>query len=132
MFTINKQTDYGLRFLIELAEKRGGEPLSLRVFAKKQGISFLFLQKVARKLRRRGIIKSIKGPRGGYYLAINPEKLTLKEVFATLEGSCQIISCLDEKIVCPAKSHCSTKRGLVHLNNKIIKSLKETTLKNFK
>lgn len=131
MFTITRQADYGLRLMVALAENKKKKPLSLRKFAEQQGISFLFLQRLARKLRRFGLIKSTRGPEGGYILAKNPRQIKLKDIFMALQGEVAIMKCMSRKGGCPAIYTCSTKKVLGKLNKEINKHLRKITLSDF-
>lgn len=109
--------------------KKEAAPLSLKKFAEKQNISFLFLQKIAGKLRSADIIKSEQGKSGGYVLAGKPDKISLKDIFEALEGPCSVIECASHP--CPLAGKCSTKGALGKLNMKIDKALKEIKLSDF-
>ncbi len=129
MFQITKQSDYALRFLVELMKAEKAGPLSLKKFAEKQKISFLFMQKIVKKLREGGIVKSEQGTRGGYFLNESAGKITLKDIFEALEGPCSVIECANRP--CPLAGQCSTKGALGKLNSKINKALEEIKLSDF-
>lgn len=86
MIYINRQLDYCLQLLLALADMPKGEWLSLRAFATDRSISFLFLQKIARKLKSAGIVQAQKGPLGGYALALSAKDITLHMVAQALES----------------------------------------------
>ncbi len=130
MLTIRRETDYALQML-KVLNKSKGNVLSLNEIAKTTKISFLFLQKIARKLRLAKIIDAHQGVAGGYQLKVDPKKITLRKVVEAMEGKCCILSCLDEskKIFCcnPAKT-CELKIEMGKLNKKIVKILDEVKL----
>ena len=68
MSYLTKETDYAIQFALALKESDKDWPLSLKEFAKASGISFLFLQRIAKKLKEAGLIKSRLGADGGYWL----------------------------------------------------------------
>src|SRR3712207_4861160 len=78
--------DYGVRALIDLAERTGQGPVQSEAIAKRQGISEAYLDQLLTQLRRAGLVRSVRGPRGGHELARSPEQITLDEALAALEG----------------------------------------------
>src|SRR3989344_1700884 len=94
MFSLRRETDYALRLLKTLSMAPRGRA-SLMTVSKATGISFLFLQKIARKLRLAGLIKSAKGVSGGYELKIKPNKLNLKQIISVIEGGCALWACCE-------------------------------------
>jgi Rrf2 family protein len=81
------KTDYGLVALMELAgEYLSGGVLQVAEIAGRQAIPERYLEQMMTSLRRAGILRSIRGPRGGYQLARSPSQLTVAEVVACLEG----------------------------------------------
>ncbi|MDD5043366.1 MAG: Rrf2 family transcriptional regulator [Patescibacteria group bacterium] len=132
MFTINRQSDYGLRLMVELAKNKDKKPVSLRKFAEKYGISFLFLQRLAGKLRQAKLIRSMRGSGGGYILTKKPAQIKLGDIFRALEGKVAVMRCLKGGKSCPAISACSTKKILFRLNCDINKALNKIKLSDFK
>lgn len=130
MFTLRRETDYALQMLKVLGKSKG-QVMSLNEIAKKTNVSFLFLQKIARKLRLAKIIKAHQGVAGGYQLTIDPKKITLRKVVEVMEGKCCILSCLDEskKIECCSQAkNCELKTKMGKLNKRIVKILDEVKL----
>ncbi len=130
MLTLRRETDYALQML-KVLSKAKGKVMSLNDIAKKTKVSFLFLQKIARKLRIAKIIDAHQGVAGGYQLMIDPKKITLKKIVEVMEGKCCILNCLDEtkKIECcsPAQN-CELKTKMGKLNKKIVKILDDVKL----
>lgn len=83
---------YGLRALVDLAaySKEGTIPLS--EIAKRQNLSLNYLEQMFGTLRRAGIVKSMKGPSGGYMLARDASEITVEEVLTALEGRFSIVT----------------------------------------
>ncbi|MFA6424385.1 MAG: Rrf2 family transcriptional regulator [Candidatus Magasanikbacteria bacterium] len=130
MLTIRRETDYALQMLKVLGKSKN-KIMSLNEISKKTTVSFLFLQKIARKLRLGKIIEAHQGVDGGYQLVVDPKKVTLRKVVEAMEGQCFILSCLDasKKIECcnPAKN-CELKAKMGKLNKKIVKILDDVKL----
>lgn len=81
------KTEYGLLALLELARIQDtGDVLQVAEIAQRQGIPDRYLEQMLTDLRKAGILRSIRGPRGGYQLARSASELTIAEVVACLEG----------------------------------------------
>ena len=119
MLYLRRETDYALQFLKILSRQKGS--VSLREVAKKSGLSFMFLQKIARKLRFAGLVKAAHGVKGGYYLALPARRLTLGQVVGAVEGGCVLMPCVTAKTDCCGKKSCGLKPKVKKLNEQMIK-----------
>lgn len=128
MFSLRKETDYALQ-LLKLLAKNPKKAISLKEASDTTGLSFLFLQKIARKLRLAGIISAELGVDGGYKLKVPENKLTLKKIISVIEGGCSLCACC-EKGECKCKSGCSIGKKVRAVNNKILKILDSVKLSN--
>lgn len=131
MFQLRKETNYAIQFLQALA-KHEHRPLSLNDVALSTQISFLFLQKIARKLRLSGLIKSAHGKNGGYQLAISVKKITFKKIIEVMEGRRGIIICVEHN---GAKSFsgcaiCRLKQKVAKTNERLLQILHKVKLNN--
>jgi Rrf2 family cysteine metabolism transcriptional repressor len=91
---ISAKGRYGLRALVDLFLNSKEEHVALFSIAQRQGISVQYLEQVFSALRRAGIVRSIKGPKGGYVLAIEAEKLNVSTILSALEGNLTIMDTL--------------------------------------
>lgn len=84
---LSSKSEYALLALLELAaEYKEGEPLQIRQIAAKQNIPERYLEQLLANLRRGGLVRSLRGAKGGYVLAREPWKITLLEVVNCIEG----------------------------------------------
>ena len=85
--SFSAKTDYGLVALLELASTyASGQVLQVAEIAQRQQIPDRYLEQMLTSLRRAGILRSIRGPRGGYQLSRAPSDVKVSEVVACLEG----------------------------------------------
>ncbi len=85
--TFSAKTQYALVSLIELAAIHGqGGVLQVGEIAQRQSIPDRYLEQMLTTLRRSHILRSLRGPKGGYQLARPPAQVKLAEVVACLEG----------------------------------------------
>jgi Rrf2 family protein len=82
------KNEYALSALIELAAYySSGEPLQIRQISAQQKIPDRYLEQLLATLRRCGLVRSLRGAKGGYILAREPRKISVLEVMNCLEGS---------------------------------------------
>jgi len=124
MLSLRKETDYAIQFLQYLA-KNGN--CSLKKFSGKSGISFFFMQKIARKLTRAGIVKAEQGVNGGYGLDLPVKKITLYKILEIMEGGVGLTSCLCGSSCCCVNSQkkCGARKVIGKLNREILKLAKK-------
>jgi len=86
---------YGLRFLVRLSmEPEGG--LNARQAARAEGIPENYLRQIILLIERSGLIKSRRGPRGGYFLSRDPKDIRVMEVVKALQGGSALVPCFEE------------------------------------
>lgn len=130
------KAEYGVRVMVELARRAGGEPVPLAEIAAHDGLPLAYLEHLVARLRKAELVDSRRGSRGGYMLARPPQQITMAEVVAALEGSIAPIECISEaadgSIVCSRESSadhvCPTKLLWTRVRMSIVSTLRETTL----
>ena len=80
------KADYGIRALLDLAEHSAGGPVPSHDIAARQHIPGPFLDQLLMTLRRAGLVRSTRGPRGGHMLGPSPDDVTLAVAVDVLEG----------------------------------------------
>lgn len=107
---LTTRSSYGIRALINMASAYGQErPLSLKDISKEEEISCVYLEQIFNKLKRSGLVKSVRGPKGGYLLAKDPSEVTVFEVVAAVEDSYAGVKCLCGKDLCERATRCASK-----------------------
>lgn len=130
MLAFRKETEYALRFLQYLAKNKQG-CCSLSKFAANSGISFYFMQKIARKLTRQSVIKAIQGVHGGYGLKMPAKKLTFYNIVNIMEDGIKLLPCMNNIKDCKKKlKKCQTRTITYDLNTKIIKAMQNIQIVN--
>jgi Rrf2 family transcriptional regulator, cysteine metabolism repressor len=130
------KAEYGVRVMVELARRSGGEPIPLAEIAANDGLPLAYLEHLVARLRKAGLVDSRRGSRGGYLLARPAAQITMAEVVEALEGSIAPIECIsqaaDGSIVCSreaTRDHvCPTKLLWTRVRLSIVNTLRETTL----
>ena len=83
---ISTQIQYGVRALCDIAYNSAGSPSQVKAISERQAISARYIEQIFQKLRKAGIIRSIRGPAGGYFLSRRPEEITVADVIRAVEG----------------------------------------------
>ncbi|MBW4497174.1 MAG: Rrf2 family transcriptional regulator [Oscillatoria princeps RMCB-10] len=84
---LRPKSEYALLAMLELAAcYKDGEPMQIRQIAALQNIPDRYLEQLLASLRRCGLVRSLRGAKGGYVLGRQPWKITLLEVVGCLEG----------------------------------------------
>jgi Rrf2 family cysteine metabolism transcriptional repressor len=95
---LSTRTRYGIRAIVELAQYEGERPLQLKAIAERQDISVKYLEQLMGVLRSAGLVRSVRGSKGGYVLARLPEQIRLSEVFHCLEGPITTTECAAREV----------------------------------
>lgn len=95
--------------MLELASHYGEGPIDLKEIAKKEDISLKYLEQVIVPLRTGGLIKSVRGSKGGYALAKSPSEICLNDLVEILEGPSNLIECLHDPKACQKIPYCVTR-----------------------
>ena len=106
---ISTKGRYALRVMIDLAEHRSGEFISLKEIAQRQEISEKYLESIIRTLVKAKVVESLRGKGGGYRLTKNPEQYAVGSILRLTEESLAPVACLEQNpIECSRMSECRT------------------------
>ncbi len=130
MLKLSTKILYGLRATITIAQN-DGIPLSAKEISISQGIPEQYLEQILVRLRKAGILESVRGPGGGYKLARPPEEISVFDIAVRLEGPIGLAKCLDpeENYECDRKNDCIARLVWSHLQQQIESTLKNLSLK---
>ena len=87
---------YAVMALADLAKFENKGPISLRDISLRQGISLLYLEQIFLKLKKHGIVSSVRGSNGGYVLINEPCKVKLSDIFEAVDEKIKTINCKRE------------------------------------
>lgn len=102
---------YGLRAMVDLGIYSEQEPVSISSIAQRQQISDRYLEQLIGKLKKAGLVSSVRGAQGGYQLARNPEDISAGDILRVLEGDLMSVACGgdEETACCEASDYCVTR-----------------------
>jgi Rrf2 family iron-sulfur cluster assembly transcriptional regulator len=99
---------YALRASLALARLgKDGSPVSINNLSEQENISSVFLEQIFFKLRKAGIVSSVRGPGGGFCFAQPLDQLTIKKILDAAGEELNLTTC-DKKDDCPRIGHCLT------------------------
>jgi len=118
--------------IIEIADNANGAPLSLQTISTRQDISLSYLEQIFLRLKKAGIVASIKGPKGGYFLAKKREEITVAQIINAIGEPIKMTRCKSEKSGCMKSStKCKTHHLWHGLESRIYDYLDSISLQNF-
>lgn len=119
-----------MRAILELAIAYSSKPIQIKTIAKRQDISGKYLEQLMAILKSSGLIRSVRGPRGGYLLAKPPQEIKLSHVFTALEGPLLTVECIKHPEFCLHCTDCVTRQVWADIQNAIMNVLESTTLQD--
>lgn len=97
---------YGLRAMLELASCHDRGPVSMEAIATSRDISRKYLHALLTSLRSAGLVRSSRGPGGGYVLARPARDINVRDILVALEGPLSPSACVDEPSICDRSGVC--------------------------
>lgn len=125
---ISTRGRYGTRALLGLAMRYGQGPVQLKDIAQSQEVSLQYLEHLIKPLITSGLVRSMRGARGGVWLAKPPEEIRLSEVIDVLVGSIAPVECVDDPKACSRSESCATRDVWCELKTAMDGVLDSTTL----
>ncbi|MFH1132641.1 MAG: Rrf2 family transcriptional regulator [Pseudomonadota bacterium] len=106
---ISTKGRYGLRVMIHLVRQKDNEPTQMGSIAKHEDISRKYLHSLLSMLMSAGLVRSIRGAKGGYILARPANKILISEVIEALEGVFDPTDCVGDMSVCKKAQDCAAR-----------------------
>jgi Rrf2 family protein len=136
MLTLTRKTDYALIALAHLAHEPAGFS-SAREIAAKYNMPLPLLMNLLKLLAQKGLARSVRGPRGGYTLALPPDKITLTDIIAAVEGPVQLVQCIEHELEdggkaddgeCKLVACCPVRSPIHRIHDRLVAFLSGITL----
>ena len=119
---------YGVRAMLELGMNGGKGPVPLRDLALKQEISAKYLEQLLIPLKGAGLVKSVRGARGGYMLAKEPEVISLYDIVRSLEGPLAPVECVQDPKYCDRVGGCTVHLVWGEMGDMLVNFLTDLSL----
>lgn len=126
---VSRTLDYAVRSLIYMGNHEVPR-MSMKEISEAQHIPQNYLAKIMRRMVERGLIRSMVGPEGGYFLRRDPKDINLREIYEAVEGELRVIDCMDQDEVCALYENCTQLPVWDKLQVSMIKLLEKTSLED--
>ncbi|MGO9094418.1 MAG: RrF2 family transcriptional regulator [Bryobacteraceae bacterium] len=124
----SRSTEYAIRAFVNLAQVPEGKYVMVKQIAAQEGIPAHFLAKILQQLARQGLLRSSKGPTGGFMLRTSPKEITLLQLREALDGLNDFQKCASGLAECTNDSACSMHDSWTVLRSRIMDYLEQTTI----
>jgi Rrf2 family cysteine metabolism transcriptional repressor len=130
MLQLSTRARYGLRAMIELSQAAPGKPVLVGQIATQQELPLKYLQAILVALKAAGLVRSVRGPAGGYLLARAPSAICAREVLEALEGKLSVNPCVRAAGVCGRSRRCAARALWKELDAAMLGVLDRFTLED--
>ena len=125
---LTKKSSYGLIAALELAGSTGEGPISASTIADRYSLPHSFVEKILHQLKQAGLVSSTQGRKGGYRLAGNPHRITVRQVLEALDESLDLVGCLGPGTPCGLTKICPTKGSWERIDRRFKEMLDSLSL----
>ncbi len=119
-----------MRAMLDLALQSGTEPVLIKDISKRQEVSDLYLQQLFNRLKTAGLVRSTRGPKGGFMLTKPPSQIRLADILQAMEGSTAPVECVDNATFCSRADSCVTRKVWAEIKKAMDGVLESTTLQD--
>ena len=108
---LTTRTRYAIRAMVYLTRQLPRKTLTLKEIASAEDVTEKYLEQIFLKLTKAGLLKTVKGPGGGYQLSRKPEKIKLKDIMSAVGESYAPVFCVADRRTksCPRMKNCPTR-----------------------
>jgi Rrf2 family protein len=129
LMQVSRKIDYALRAAIHLAnEENNDRACSLSAIAERERVPRKFLEKIIQELIHKGLVRSRRGPHGGYVLARPPEEMTFRDVIEAVEGPISLNVCVGDHADCFLIGTCGMQRVWQEGQRRVLELFENTTI----
>lgn len=125
---LSTRTRYGARILIELALQADQGAVPVSKIASQQEIPVKYLEQLLRELKLAGIVKSVRGPKGGHLLAKEPGNISLGQIVRLFEAQSDLVDCISSPEKCERASECLIRNAWNDATNALYNKLDEISI----
>ena len=128
---LTAKSRYAVSAMLDLAAQKKEKPVSLADISRRQEISLSYLEQLFAKLRKKGLVTSIKGPGGGYLLARSANKVSVADIVDSVDENVDVTRC-SGKGNCQGGVVCLTHQLWSEFSEEIRNYLSGINLENLK
>ena len=128
---ITRQADYAVRAVVYLAQREPGLRVSTSHIATEQNIPITFLAKIISQLAASGVVRTMRGSRGGVTLAKPITEISLLEVVEAIDGPMALNECTINPSRCMMIDNCAVREVWCEARNELVEKLAQTKFSQF-
>jgi Rrf2 family protein len=129
---LTTKSRYGARAIFDIAYNSSGAPVQIKDIAARQHIPQRYLEQIFHKLKQAKVVKSVRGPGGGYLLGKDPEKITVAEIIKAMREPIDPGFCVDNGgspvKTCSRMAECVTQQIWKEAGEKITEYFSSITI----
>ena len=129
LLQVSRKVDYALRAVIHLAnEEAHDRACSVGEIAARERVPRQFLEKIVQQLIHKGLVRSRRGPHGGYVLGRSADQMTFRDVIEAVEGPISLNVCVGEHPDCFLLGACGMNRVWAEGQRRVMDLFENTTI----
>ncbi len=131
MMKISTRGRYGIRAIVDIAYNGRGKPEQIRKIAERQEIPPRYLEQIFQRLKKAGIIKTLRGAKGGYYLGKPPSQISVADVIQVTDGPLAPVLCREyskKDAECHRAGYCVVKPVWDEVGRRMAEYLRSVTI----
>ena len=125
---LTTKSRYAVTAMLDIASHNTGSPISLPEISHRQNITLSYLEQLFSRLKKSGLVDSIKGPGGGYILSKDANEIVISEVIQAVDEDLETTAC-NGKSNCHNNHQCISHNLWQDLGTEINNFLSDITLK---
>ncbi len=128
---LSKRAKYAIKTLLYLQQYGENTPTSAKLISEQENIPYKFLENILRELRQNKILKSTRGPVGGYKFLKTPNEITVADIIRITDGPIGLIPCVSENFYekcdeCTDEDTCQIRKLFSELRTEMLPVLDKT------
>ena len=133
MMKFSKKVEYALIALLHMGDKPMGELTTARDLSDKFEISLELMGKILQNLVKNGLVISVQGVKGGYYLAYSIDHIRISSIIIAIDGPIALTDCIakEDGSPCERERNCLIRKSMENIQSKLVNLFDEITLKDF-
>lgn len=121
---------YALRAMLDLALQPREAPTLIKDISQRQEISELYLEQLFTRLKAAGLLRSVRGPKGGFLLSRHPSQIRVIDIVEAMEGTTALVECVDDVDYCSRADLCVARQLWSEVKNAVDRVLESLTLED--
>lgn len=119
---------FAVTAMLDLAMSEGDKPVTLAGISERQAISLSYLEQLFSRLRKHGLVKSVRGPGGGYRVGRSHEEINISQIITAVDEQIDATQCGGQENCHGEDGRCMTHDLWASLNSKILDYLSGVSL----